>query len=109
MPWLYVYITDMAKFIEKTNMTNVELEKLLRMSNDVKISIVMGLDSTFMLSDITGAAQLYKKYIKSMILTMRKQDQNIVQANYNQSEVDPEIGDAWIEFNRQFVKIKYFN
>ena len=109
MPWLYVYITDMAKFIEKTNMNNSELEKILHMSTEVKIALVMGLDSTFMSSDITGVSQLYKKYIKSMILTMRKQDQNIVQANYDQNEIDPEIGDAWAEFDRQFIKVKYFN
>ncbi|WP_283602253.1 hypothetical protein [Ligilactobacillus aviarius] len=74
MPWLYVYITDMAKFIEKTNINNSELEKILHMSTEVKIALVMGLDSTFMSSDITGVARLYKKYIKSMVLTMRKQD-----------------------------------
>ena len=78
-------------------------------SSEVKIALVMGLDSTFMSSDITGVSQLYKKYIKSMILTMRKQDQNIVQANYDQNEIDPEIGDAWAEFDRQFIKVKYFN
>lgn len=44
--------------------------------------------------------------MKTMVLAMRKQDQHIVEARFDQNEIDPEIGVVWAEFERQFTKAK---
>lgn len=104
--WSYVYITDIQKFIDKTKMSLADFQYIIRESNNAHIAIILATNNSFITSDITGIGNNIKQNVKSMVLAMRKQDQHIVEAPYDQNEIDPEIGTVWTEFERQFEKIK---
>ncbi|MGX5377870.1 type VII secretion protein EssC [Ligilactobacillus sp. LYQ135] len=104
--WSYIFITDMQKFVDITGILSKDLEFILKKANDAHIAIIVSADSSFITSDFTGNGNILKNYMKTMVLAMRKQDQHIVEARFDQNEIDPEIGVVWAEFERQFTKTK---
>lgn len=104
--WSYVYITDLQKFIDKTKISLTDFQYIMRESVNAHIAIILAANGSFVTSDMTGFGNNLKQSIKSMVLAMRKQDQHIIEAAYDQNEVDPEIGTVWTEFERRFEKIK---
>ena len=104
--WSYVYITDLQKFIDKTKISLTDFQYIIRESINAHVAIILAANNSFITSDMTGIGNTVKQNVKSMVLAMRKQDQHIIEATYDQNEIDPEIGTVWTEFERRFEKIK---
>ena len=107
--WTYVYITDIAEFVQMTGITMNEFEKMYTKCIDAHIAMIVSCDLSFITKDVSGVANTLKSTTKTMALTTRKQDQHIVEAGYNINEVEPEWGDIWFESFRKFTKCKVFS
>lgn len=83
----------------------MELQTVIKQSIDAHIAVIAGIDNTDLRADIT-MSNLSKQYMNSLVITMRKQDQTVIDTSYSQNEVEPDVGDVWVEFDRQFVKAK---
>lgn len=103
--WMIVFVTDILKFKEKSGLTDMELQTVIKQSIDAHIALIAGIDNTDLRADIT-MSNLSKQYMNSLVITMRKQDQTVIDTSYSQNEVEPDVGDVWVEFDRQFVKTK---
>ena len=107
--WYYVLITDMEKFVELSGISTVEMEKILKQSSDAHIALLLCGSNQHMAVDRLNMGNIYRKYLKTGIFAMRKQDQKLIETQYNMNEPELDVGDAYFEFERNFIKFKSAN
>lgn len=107
--WYYVLITDMEKFVELSGISTVEMEKILKQSSDAHIALILCGSNQHMAVDRLNMGNIYRKYLKTGVFAMRKQDQKLIETQYNMNEPELDVGDAYFEFERNFIKFKSVN
>lgn len=106
LPWLYVYITDIEKFEEYTNITEQEMELLLQKGLKAHIAmIIVGSNGHLALSHI-GLSDLYKKYLTAALFASRLQEQQLIEVPYGVRDQDISIGNAFFGYESEFIPIK---
>lgn len=104
--WYYVVITDIERFIEQSQISYTDLDRLLRDSIGVHLAlIVVGTNSHMGLRIDPGTS--YRKYLRTGVFASRMQDQKLYDVQYNLNEPELEPASAFFTCEREFIKFKF--
>ncbi|MFK5676444.1 type VII secretion protein EssC [Ligilactobacillus sp. LYQ60] len=104
--WIFIYIDDSSEFVQQGNISMKEYEDILKNGIDVHVTLLIAGENQQVTVNRMDEGGLYHRLIKTMTMTIRRQEQRLMDVSFDPNEEPLKKGDAYYELDREFVKFK---